>query len=143
MNQLIEHIIKDAQFEKGAIDIVLKADKPYYLLIDSKLIDRAIENIVRNVIHYVGDNGHIQITLEASNVMQKIIIEDNGPGVDEQMLQYIFQPFYSEKKPHANGKGYGLGLAIANECVLLHQGSITAENRKEGGLRIVITLPKA
>lgn len=141
LNQLMDEVIHDAQFESSTMHINLIADKQYDCVVDKDLIRRAVENIVRNAYKYAGDNGHINIALRQTNVVTKITIEDDGPGVDELRLSHIFQPFYRNTDGEAATKGYGLGLAIAKECVLLHQGSIKAENRKEGGLKMTIILP--
>lgn len=63
-------------------------------------------------------------------------IEDNGPGIREAHLKYVFDPFFTTKET-----GHGLGLSIAHGIVREHGGSITAENRPEGGAAFTITLP--
>ena len=66
-------------------------------------------------------------------------VEDNGPGVNEDELPFIFDKFYRSKE--APPGGTGLGLAITKAIVEAHDGMIEAHNRKEGGLAIKITLP--
>jgi two-component system sensor histidine kinase CpxA len=71
-----------------------------------------------------------------------VTISDRGPGVDEEALAQMFQPFYRavNQPPRASG-GAGLGLAIAHRAVTMHQGQIQARNRSEGGLMVEIQLP--
>ena len=63
-------------------------------------------------------------------------IEDNGPGIPEDMLDKLFEPYATSKS-----KGSGLGLAVVKRIVEEHSGVLYAENRPEGGARIVVRLP--
>lgn len=70
------------------------------------------------------------------------LVSDRGPGVAEDELQAIFEPFYRGAN-RGVAAGVGLGLAIARRAVQSHGGTIAAHNRQEGGLQIEITLPVA
>ena len=74
----------------------------------------------------------------------RLAIRDHGPGLPEEELSKIFTPFYrvTESRDRASG-GVGLGLAIAERVIRLHEGSIRAENAEPGGLRVLIELPTA
>jgi len=63
-------------------------------------------------------------------------VEDNGSGIDEQLLANIFKPFFTTRND-----GHGLGLAIVKRIVKAHQGSIYAENHLPSGVRFIMTLP--
>jgi two-component system sensor histidine kinase KdpD len=67
-------------------------------------------------------------------------VDDRGPGVPVQDLKRVFDKFYRIPVPEGAG-GTGLGLSICKGIVEAHGGSIAAENRTGGGLRIVIRLP--
>jgi signal transduction histidine kinase len=67
-------------------------------------------------------------------------VEDNGPGIPQEVLPRLFQPFFTTKPP---GKGTGLGLALCREYVSRVGGSLHAENRPEGGARFVLRVPAA
>ncbi|WP_419418492.1 two-component system sensor histidine kinase CpxA [Legionella sp. D16C41] len=143
---LVNHIIEDANFECGedSAKIELIATENYQLLIDERLIHRAIENIVRNAMRYSPNDKKVYISLstnpEKTNLF--IDIEDQGPGVPDEQLKTIFSPFYRvDTSREKKTGGYGLGLAIAEKAIHLHYGSITASNRNEGGLSVRITLP--
>ena len=69
-----------------------------------------------------------------------VVVEDNGPGIDEADLPKIFDPFFTTKDV---GKGLGLGLSISYNIIRDFGGSITAENRREGGARFSVTLRRA
>ena len=67
----------------------------------------------------------------------RVEVEDNGTGIPPEALPRLFEPFFTTKPP---GKGTGLGLALCHEFVCRAGGSLTAENRPEGGARFVLTL---
>jgi C4-dicarboxylate-specific signal transduction histidine kinase len=70
----------------------------------------------------------------------RLVVEDNGPGIPESALPRLFEPFFTTKPP---GKGTGLGLALCREYVVLSGGTLTADNRPEGGARFTLTLKAA
>jgi two-component system, OmpR family, sensor kinase len=82
----------------------------------------------------------IQLTTEKLSLHWQITIEDQGPGIAEQDLQQVFQPFFRSRDNHQQN-GIGLGLTIAHRAIEIHGGEIIAANRPEGGLNISILLP--
>ena len=141
---LLIELIQDANYESYEQSTRVKAGiiEPCQLLIDRRLIHRAIENIIRNALHYSPKEKNVFVSLQYSDSKKHIHIDikDNGPGVPENQLQKIFDPFY---KTDTSTGGYGLGLAIASRAVELHQGHIVASNIKEGGLLVRIILDSA
>ncbi len=146
LTPLLEEIIRDGNFEFNGNSDRLIADiiDPGELFIDKRLIHRAIENVVRNALHYTPADKKIKISLkyDKDQKMIHIEIQDNGPGVPKEQLQKIFNPFYrvDSSRTKMTG-GYGLGLAIAYRAIMLHQGEIVAINAEQGGLLVRITLP--
>lgn len=146
LGELLADIIKDAnyEFEKESIRIEMNNNAPCELLIDKRLIHRAIENIVRNASHYSPKDNSVIISTHFSENHQQIRIDvkDKGPGVPEDQLETIFNPFYRVDTSRTKKTGgYGLGLAIAARAVALHHGTISAKNNPDGGLMVQITLP--
>ena len=106
-----------------------------------ELLRRAVENVLRNGIRFSPQFSTIDVSVSESTHTATITIRDYGPGVPEQALTQIFDPFFRvEEARDANGGGSGLGLSIAKQAVQLHHGAITAENASPG-LRVQITLP--
>lgn len=102
------------------------------------------ENILRNALHYTPNPGQVSIHLQHAESPIRYIIQiaDSGTGVAEEYLEDIFEPFYRTDEARARESGgYGLGLAIAQRSVALHQGEISAHNQPEGGLCVNISLP--
>ena len=112
------------------------------MLVDcqSYALKRAITNLVDNAVKY----GHkAQVTLQVQTKDVEIAIEDHGPGISEQELARVFQPFYRvEDSRSRDSGGVGLGLAIAQSLVQKNNGSLSLQNRPSGGLRAQILLPR-
>jgi two-component system sensor histidine kinase ChvG len=71
-------------------------------------------------------------------------VEDEGPGIPPENLETVFERFYTERpKGAAFGGNSGLGLSIARQIVNAHRGRIYAQNREEGGARLIVELPLA
>ena len=114
---------------------------------DPDLLRSAIENVVRNATRYTAEGTTVEVRLERqrlANGEAEIIVRvlDSGPGVPDEALQKIFEPFYrlDDARNRQTG-GAGLGLSIADRAIRLHGGQLRASNRKEGGLEIEIRIP--
>ena len=104
---------------------------------DSDMLYQAFLNIFMNAIQAMPKGGKILVSIDSADSIVNICIEDEGPGVPEELLERIWDPFFTTKE-----KGTGLGLGIVKNIIESHNGSIRVENRKEGlGVRVVIELP--
>lgn len=105
-------------------------------------LQRVILNLCSNAAQALGRDGVIAITTRPYAGFGtggiNIVIEDTGPGIAPQIIEKMFSRFQTTKAP---GEGTGLGLYFCREILLKHGGSITAENRPEGGARFSISLP--
>ena len=108
---------------------------------DRELLRRAIENVLRNSIRFAPKDSAVDVALDADGLNARISVRDYGPGVPEESLTKIFQPFFrvDDSRDSSTG-GSGLGLAIAMRAVTLHDGKLWAENARPG-LRTCIELP--
>lgn len=135
-------IITDAKFEAEQKNKKLsyQADENISLLAEPQLLSSAIENILRNAIHYSHHLVQVSVTVQGKNIVWEI--EDDGNGIDESQLSRIFEAFYRESTARdRDSGGVGLGLAIAHHAINKHQGIIQASNRPHGGLLVKISLP--
>lgn len=144
--ELLHELIQDANYEfgKGTERIIIECMEPCRLYFDKRLLHRALENIVRNALHYSPEDQPVYIALKYSIDKQFICIsiKDNGPGVPDDQLEKIFDAFYRVDTSRTKKTGgYGLGLAIASRAVFLHQGTITACNNEQRGLSVKVQLP--
>ena len=106
------------------------------------LIQSAVENVIRNALKHTAEDTAVEVTVATEEGCLRIAIDDRGPGVPEEAIDKIFQPFYRVEgsKSTRSGSG-GIGLAIAERSVRLHGGTIKAKNRAGGGLSVEISLP--
>jgi len=108
---------------------------------DRELLRRAIENVLRNAIRYSPGGSPIEVRLESAAGKASISVRDYGPGVPDEMLPRIFQPFFRvDGSRDSQTGGVGLGLAIAHRAIGAHHGHITAENAAPG-LRVRMEIP--
>jgi len=106
-----------------------------------ELLRRAVENVLRNGIRYSPEKSPIELNISENENHAVITIRDYGPGVPDDSLSRIFDPFFRvEEARNTNGGGSGLGLSIAKRAVCVHRGTICAENAAPG-LRVVISIP--
>jgi len=98
---------------------------------------------VRNAVRYTAEDSAVEVSLQWKLDTAVFAVHDHGPGVPEDELENIFQPFYrvSEARERSSG-GTGLGLSIAERTVKLHGGIIRAENA-DAGLKVTIEIPLA
>ncbi len=110
----------------------LKANPATVVQGDPELLRRAVENVVRNAIRHAPAETAVEVTLEQDG-KARIQVRDYGPGVPEEHLARIFDPFYrvDTDRNRASG-GVGLGLAIARRAIRLHSGEIRARNSNPG-----------
>lgn len=143
MQALLAEIVEDASFEaaESSRRVQLTA-VPALVAGNRELLRRALENVVRNALHYTAEESCVQVASGLENSTLVIRVLDQGPGVPDEMLSAIFQPFYrvAEARDRLSG-GTGIGLAITARAVALHGGSVKAVNRPEAGLEVEIRLP--
>jgi signal transduction histidine kinase len=110
---------------------------------DSQRTGQVISNLVGNALRYTGPGCRVTISLISSPEGAEVRVEDDGPGVPEADLPLIFDRLWRGEKSRSRSLGgAGLGLAIAKQFVEMQGGTIRAENRPEGGLRVSFTLPR-
>jgi len=118
------------------------ANVPCYAEVDRDKIVQVISNLVLNAIKYTPEGGKVTLGVDW-NVNETIIYcEDNGMGISEQDLPYIFNRLYRADKSRSRfSGGVGLGLSIAKALVEAHDGKIEAESQLGKGSRFTVTLP--
>ena len=146
LKKLIEQMIPDAKYEAQQRDTAVELRADCECVVDGRreLLYRAIENVVRNAIRYTeaGTQVEIQLKKDQPGKMAVIEVSDRGPGIPEAELDAIFRPFYRlDTARSAHTGGVGVGLAIAERAVKLHNGQIRALNREGGGTTIRIAIP--
>jgi signal transduction histidine kinase len=124
--------------EKG-LQIRLKSGGPLRIEADEALIHRMIANLFDNELKHLPAACTVNIQLKAENKGASLILEDDGPGFDPQVLPHLFERRVKGKE----SSGHGLGLAFVDAVARAHGGAVSAGNRDCGGAQIAVTLPLA
>ncbi len=145
--EMLEAVVSDADFEARVHNrqVTLTRSMPAPMQGDARLLQSALDNIVRNALRYTAEGTSVTLSLTREHTPTEhwcITIRDHGPGVAEAMLPQLFEPFVrvDEARDRASG-GYGLGLAIAQRAIRLHAGEVSARNEPGGGLTVIVRLP--
>ena len=141
---LLERLVQDANFEAREVGSRVDFSGPDTAVVSGyeELVARALENVIRNGVKYTEAGSQVQVEISRTPEGLLITVADQGPGVPDEELDKIFEPFYrvADARDRQSG-GTGIGLAIAEQAVRLHGGAITASNRPGGGLLVAISLP--
>ena len=151
LDDIVLMVAEDAEFEAQArhchVGTVI-SEGDWAVRGNPSLLHSAVENVVRNAIRYTQEGTSVEIEL-GSVAGEKgpealVAVSDSGPGVPEDALAKLFEPFYrlDDSRGRLTG-GAGLGLAITERAVRFHGGRVVALNRPGGGLRVEIRLPLA
>jgi signal transduction histidine kinase len=100
------------------------------------MLYQAFLNIFINALQAMPDGGNITIQLQPKEKMMQISFTDQGEGIPEELLEKIWDPYFTTKD-----KGTGLGLGIVKNIIDAHNGTIQIEIIPEGGTRVIIQLP--
>lgn len=108
-------------------------------------LGQVVNNLIDNACSFVPEvGGKVSIGLGRNKNLVFIIIEDNGPGIQAENLDRVFERFYTDRaEMDGFGQNSGLGLSISRQIIEAHGGKIRAENRRDGqtGARFIVTLP--
>lgn len=141
---LLREVVADAAFEAEAAGKRVRMQGPEACGMqgDPLWLGRALDNVLRNAVRHTASGSTVEIDLQCDERHARITIRDHGPGVPDEALPHLFEPFFraEEARSRISG-GYGLGLAIARQVVELHGGRIGAAHAPESGLIIEISLP--
>jgi signal transduction histidine kinase len=143
LDDLLAAIVGDCSIEASARGSCLKVEAtgPVTVSGDPELLRRAAENVIRNAIRYAPPQTAVEVSLVRNGAKARIQVRDYGPGVPEEALARIFDPFYRvQGDRNRDTGGAGLGLAIARRAVELHKGKLLARNAHPG-LLVEIDLP--
>jgi signal transduction histidine kinase len=119
------------------VSLVLEAEDTSIVRGDRRLLERAVLNLLENALQAVGERGRIALRLRTNGTRVSLEVEDSGPGIDPEIRDRIFEPFFSTKTG-----GSGLGLALVKKTVEDHGGGVSLES-EPGRTRIGIWLPRA
>ncbi|RME90197.1 MAG: sensor histidine kinase [Verrucomicrobia bacterium] len=125
-------------------DVRVQIDPDCRVLAEPELLRRSLANLVRNAIRYAASAGPITVSADRQEQGVVIVVGDRGPGIPEEHLDRVFDPFYRlEAARDRDTGGVGLGLTIVKTCVEAMGGRVRCRNRRPSGLEVAICLPPA
>ena len=138
MLRVMVDLYEPSMSEKG-LKVEMRASEPVKIFADASLLHRMIANLLDNELKHLPPACTLSMQLKEEDESASLILEDNGPGFDAEVLQHLF-----ERRVKGRGSnGHGLGLAFIDAVARAHGGTASAENLSSGGARISITIPLA
>lgn len=138
----VVYLLKPLADQKN-IQIVVEANEKMWANVDKSKLHQCLSNIIVNAIKYNDEGGHVLVSLVNKKNTFVIEVIDDGYGIKEENLPFVFDRFYrTDKARDRKSGGTGLGLSIVQQIVHLHQGEIKIESVFNEGTRVSIELPK-
>ncbi|HYR44655.1 MAG TPA: HAMP domain-containing sensor histidine kinase, partial [Terriglobia bacterium] len=128
---VLEKVIEEIQPTAAANNTALhfELQRPLMVRGDAQRLWQIFSNLLTNSVRFASPNGEVRITSDGGSAMTKVCIRDNGIGISEDQLPFIFERFRQAHPPLTKPYvGLGLGLAIVKDLVTMHGGTIVAES---------------
>jgi signal transduction histidine kinase len=136
-NSLLSETLNDFRSIAQEKDVAILYESPQeqcMLQGDAHLLRRAVGNLIDNALRYTPPTGRIEIKCQMEKTRITFTVEDTGPGISDQDLPHIFEPFYrGDASRNPENASTGLGLTITQRILRLHQGDLTVQNRSSSG----------
>lgn len=137
VNVLLETLV--AEYTEVGSNVAIEGTALYVMAAKPRALKRCLTNLVDNALKF-GTRAVIRVDDGDALV---ISVSDDGPGIPEESLERVFEPFYRlESSRSRDSGGTGLGLSIARDIAQQHGGTLTLRNRPEGGLTAELRLPR-
>ena len=142
LKELFNEIISNLEIpiEIKNQNIIIEGNEKDYFVGDYKWQKEAITNIIKNCIEHNKDGGNIKICYEENNLFTKILIKDEGQGIEKEELRHIFERFYKGKNSTENS--VGIGLSLAKNIIEKDNGIIQCKSELEKGTEFIIKYMK-
>lgn len=141
VSQIVAHALILLRQEPAFLPVRVRCEgltEQHWALVDETQIKQVITNLMINAAHACEDGGSVECRISKHGDKVRLVIEDDGVGMQPHVLARAFEPFYTTK-----ARGTGLGLAICRRIVETHQGTIEVESEPGMGTRVTIELPGA
>ncbi|SEQ24601.1 two-component system, OmpR family, sensor histidine kinase ResE [Virgibacillus subterraneus] len=147
VEKFIERILKKFKGLADESDVELNLIKHIstdQIYIDQDRVEQVLTNLIDNAIRHTNENGKVNVIIESNATDFNVSVNDNGSGIPEDDLPFVFERFYKADKSRTKNskkKGTGLGLSIAKNIVEAHNGSITVNSKINEGTTFSFKLP--
>ena len=140
LGEFAHNLEVDGHILQRKITTSINVPEEIKVVFDSRLFLRALENLTGNAVRYTGADGLVSFDAAYSNNKITITVSDNGKGIAEEELPYIFDPFYRGSSSRRE-KGSGLGLSVVKSVIDSHGWNICVESKLNEYTRFIITIP--
>lgn len=138
-NELIHDVIQKITQTNNHVIIFEPNEYLPLFKFDRGLIEQVLQNLIYNAINYTPENTIIKINASQQSNYCVMSVSDNGPGIPDAEIKYLFDKFY--RLPHTKTGGSGLGLSIVKGFIDAHHGSVKVENNSNGGVTFIVQFP--
>ncbi len=141
LNDLLRVMIdlyEPSMSERG-LTVRMQSLGPITVFADASLLHRMVANLLDNELKHLPASCTVTIEIDSSENVASLILEDDGPGFDSEVLDHVFE----RRVKGRNSDGHGLGLAFVDAVARAHGGTVSAANRETGGARITVNIPFA
>ncbi|HEY94621.1 MAG TPA: PAS domain-containing protein [Dehalococcoidia bacterium] len=140
----LSEVIKDMELNVASQDLVLRTEidsEMPYIMADEKRLRQVIQNLLTNAVKASEPGGDILVAATLQDDYIKIMVRDNGHGIDRDDQPYVFEPYFRAKGIAEKYEGLGLGLTLSKKIVELHGGEIWVESEVGKGSTFSFTVP--
>lgn len=139
LGPLVEAVVRR---EAKGRDVKIDLGEGLCVNANEEMLSRALANVLRNAVRHAAAHGPIVVSAEERGGSTDLYVRDVGPGIPDEMLERVFEPFFRPEEARSRETGgAGLGLAIARTCLGAFGATITCRNRQPMGLEVVIHVP--
>jgi signal transduction histidine kinase len=132
----VETYVRD-RMQSRSIELVVSSEVDHPVIMDEERMLRVILNLADNARKAMSSGGRFEVTVTGDGEMVRFGVSDTGEGMPPDVLEHIFEPFYSKSQ----SGGTGLGMVIVKNVVEAHQGSLRVDSGPKEGTTVTITLP--
>lgn len=141
LNALCQHVVDNMAVNYPGIPVHFTARGKIELAGYPEALLQALDNIIGNACKYSANGELVEVSTLARELSVVVTVRDHGPGVDDEEMSKLSQPFYrAGNQMHTNG--FGLGLSIAVKAINKHNGELRMSSPDDGGLCVEIILPR-
>src|SRR5699024_9231138 len=156
MSRIVNELLDISRMESGHIVLnsvpiniielkLTKENENNMIKMDSDRIEQVMTNLIDNAITHTSEEGYVHIYVRSTEKQLYVEVADNGSGIPEEDLSFIFERFYKADKArtrHKQKQGTGLGLGIAKHLVNAHDGTISVKSRVDKGTSFSFKIPQ-
>jgi two-component system sensor histidine kinase PilS (NtrC family) len=141
LSRFLQELLADVKLRKGlntAVTFDVSIPDGLMVNIDNNKLRQAFLNLIINAVQAIPNQGTVTVSAQKQENSIKVVVADTGVGIKAENLEKIFDPFFTTKE-----KGTGLGLAMTQKIIELHQGKISVESKEHRGTQFSVWLPEA